>query len=218
MPDKNHPIANCCSPGCGKKLWAKNHPEKVKSLNVAKSKRYRERHPEKTKDYTKKLVESGKAAINTKEWAKKNPEKIKKIRERTYKKNKAKILARARAHKYKRRSILKKQIYYFGKKEQDYVKNRDEFSCAYCNQKLDDEKIQFDHIIPVKRKNGKRPGDNSILNLVVCCDACNRNKQNLEFVEWFKSDYCKAKKINSLTINPKVYRLIKQQKEQTEII
>jgi predicted nucleic acid-binding Zn ribbon protein len=75
LPDRNHPLAKCCSPRCRNKFWAKMNYEKNKKININKSKRYRERHPEKIKEYTKKLVLTGKANENAKRWRLNNLEK-----------------------------------------------------------------------------------------------------------------------------------------------
>ena len=49
MPDKNHPLTDCCSPRCRNKFWAKRNYEKSKKINIEKSKRYRQKYPEKIK-------------------------------------------------------------------------------------------------------------------------------------------------------------------------
>ena len=75
MPDKNHPLAECCSPKCRNKFWTKRNYEKSKKINIEKSKRYRQKYPEKIKEYTKKLILTGKANENAKRWRLNNLEK-----------------------------------------------------------------------------------------------------------------------------------------------
>lgn len=58
------------------------------------------------------------------------------------------------------------------------VFKRDSFACQYCGAKAPDVLLQVDHIKPVARG-----GDNSILNLVTSCAACNGGKGARELSE-----------------------------------
>jgi hypothetical protein len=49
--------------------------------------------------------------------------------------------------------------------------NRDNWSCQYCNKKLNWNNVTIDHVLP-KCKGGKTTWK----NCVVCCKICNRNK------------------------------------------
>jgi hypothetical protein len=53
------------------------------------------------------------------------------------------------------------------------VFKRDSFSCQYCGAKSPDVVLEVDHIKPVAEG-----GDNSILNLVTACRACNAGKSD----------------------------------------
>lgn len=51
------------------------------------------------------------------------------------------------------------------------VFKRDSFACQYCGQKAPDVVLNVDHIHPVASG-----GDNSIVNLITACKACNSGK------------------------------------------
>ena len=48
---------------------------------------------------------------------------------------------------------------------------RDQFLCQYCGLKVSVRNATLDHVIP--RSKG---GSNDFLNLVTCCETCNRHK------------------------------------------
>ena len=50
---------------------------------------------------------------------------------------------------------------------------RDKFRCQYCGQKKTGPELTLDHILP-----RSRGGDNSPLNIVTACIACNNRKAN----------------------------------------
>ena len=50
---------------------------------------------------------------------------------------------------------------------------RDKFRCQYCGEKKDVGKLTLDHILP-----RSRGGDNSPVNIVTACVACNNRKSN----------------------------------------
>lgn len=53
--------------------------------------------------------------------------------------------------------------------------------CLYCNNDLSNENATADHIIPIS--NG---GNNTQVNLIVCCSDCNSERGNTEFKEFLK--------------------------------
>lgn len=48
---------------------------------------------------------------------------------------------------------------------------RDQFSCQYCGIKVTTRNATLDHIVP-----RSRGGSSDFLNLVTCCERCNRQK------------------------------------------
>lgn len=55
------------------------------------------------------------------------------------------------------------------------VFKRDSFKCQYCGKSSPEVILHVDHIKPVSKG-----GDNSLINLVTACDACNLGKSNVE--------------------------------------
>jgi len=60
-----------------------------------------------------------------------------------------------------------------GNKVRFEVFKRDLFACQYCGASAPDVVLEVDHIHPVSKG-----GDNSLLNLVTSCEACNSGKSN----------------------------------------
>ena len=55
------------------------------------------------------------------------------------------------------------------------VFKRDKFTCQYCGKSAPEVVLHVDHIQPVSKG-----GDNSIMNLITACAACNGGKSNKE--------------------------------------
>jgi 5-methylcytosine-specific restriction endonuclease McrA len=70
------------------------------------------------------------------------------------------------------------------------VKNKETY-CIYCDNILTDENATADHIIPISKG-----GNNTQVNLIVCCKDCNNERGNLEFDRY-------------LTLKNKKYRKLK---------
>lgn len=226
MPDRNHPLAKCCSAKCRNKFWAKRNYEKSKKINLEKSKRYRLKYPEKIKEYTKRLVESGKANINAKRWRERNLDRAKELHKKQYWKHRDKVLDYAKRYRQteagkishraseKNRQFKEKSklIIDFSVTRiiQDKIRQRDNDLCVYCHKKPDE--ITFDHMIAQENK-----GSNSINNLVVACMSCNGSKRDMFLEEWLKSEYCKLNKITKESINPVVFELLNKQREQKRL-
>jgi CRISPR/Cas system Type II protein with McrA/HNH and RuvC-like nuclease domain len=58
----------------------------------------------------------------------------------------------------------------------DFVEKNKKARCVYCDAKLTFENATTDHIIPISEG-----GNNSQVNLVVCCADCNNERGNTEF-------------------------------------
>lgn len=65
-------------------------------------------------------------------------------------------------------SIKKQKDVYFSRQN---IYSRDNFSCQYCNSKLGQQELSFDHVVP--RSLG---GETSWENIVTACVPCNRKK------------------------------------------
>lgn len=56
------------------------------------------------------------------------------------------------------------------------VEELEDAKCIYCGVKLDSKNATTDHIIPISKY-----GNNSQVNLIVCCSDCNNERGDLEF-------------------------------------
>ena len=79
-----------------------------------------------------------------------------------------------------------------------FVKNRDK-SCVYCGVEFMESndsrksKHSWEHIVNDIRINGND-------NIALCCISCNASKGAKLIENWFRSEYCKRKKITSNTV------------------
>jgi 5-methylcytosine-specific restriction endonuclease McrA len=58
----------------------------------------------------------------------------------------------------------------------DFLNSHDDAKCLYCQTPLTYENATADHIVPIS--NG---GNNTQVNLIVCCKSCNGERGNIEF-------------------------------------
>lgn len=63
----------------------------------------------------------------------------------------------------------------------EFVSSNRNAKCIYCNTKLTPVNATTDHIIPIS--NG---GNNSQVNLIVCCERCNTERGNKSFYQFLK--------------------------------
>lgn len=76
-----------------------------------------------------------------------------------------------------------------------FIDTHKDSRCLYCNAKLSHDNATADHIIPIS--NG---GNNTQVNLIVCCDDCNSERGNIEFKEFLKRKNKNYKSIKNLYI------------------
>ena len=55
---------------------------------------------------------------------------------------------------------------------------RDEYTCQYCYQKKETNKLTYDHVIPKSKWNTKNGSPTCWANIVTACVECNRKKGN----------------------------------------
>jgi 5-methylcytosine-specific restriction endonuclease McrA len=72
----------------------------------------------------------------------------------------------------------------------EFLDENVEVNCIYCNINLDKENATADHIIPISKG-----GNNTKVNLVVCCKDCNNERGNSDFNDYLA---LKNKKYKSL--------------------
>jgi len=76
-----------------------------------------------------------------------------------------------------------------------FISERDDCTCIYCNIKLTDENATTDHIIPISKK-----GNNSQVNLIVCCNDCNGDRGTTKFEKYLKNKNKKYKRIRYIFV------------------
>jgi hypothetical protein len=74
----------------------------------------------------------------------------------------------------------------------DFVLRNKNAKCLYCESKLTIENATSDHIVTIS--NG---GNNTQVNLVVCCNECNNSRGDMNFNDfiYMKKPYLKGQKI-----------------------
>lgn len=72
----------------------------------------------------------------------------------------------------------------------NYVYKNRGCKCVYCEEELNYENATADHIIPIS--NG---GNNTQVNLLVCCSDCNNERGNMPFKDYLKYKNKKYKNI-----------------------
>lgn len=75
----------------------------------------------------------------------------------------------------------------------DFLDNHENSKCLYCEEALTYENATADHIIPISSG-----GNNTQVNLIVCCKRCNSERGNTKFVDYLI--YRNVKYINKLYI------------------
>jgi len=61
----------------------------------------------------------------------------------------------------------------------EFIEKNKKSNCIYCDVILNEANATADHIVPIS--DG---GNNSQVNLVVCCKDCNNERGNLDFTEF----------------------------------
>ena len=77
----------------------------------------------------------------------------------------------------------------------NFISTHPDPKCLYCRTKLTEANATTDHIIPISKR-----GNNSKMNLIVCCFDCNNQRGNLEFYEFLRSKNSKLAKIKHLFV------------------
>jgi 5-methylcytosine-specific restriction endonuclease McrA len=72
----------------------------------------------------------------------------------------------------------------------EYLKESYNPKCLYCSVKLTQYNATTDHIIPISKG-----GNNSKVNLVVCCIKCNNERGDMDFKKYLELK-TKKKSIN----------------------
>lgn len=73
---------------------------------------------------------------------------------------------------------VKRRVNGFAK---EFLQENKKSKCIYCGCNLDEKNATTDHIIPISEG-----GNNSQVNLIVCCFKCNNERGNLNFYDYLK--------------------------------
>lgn len=63
----------------------------------------------------------------------------------------------------------------------EFVDSNKNSKCIYCSSKLTLDNATTDHIVPISEG-----GNNSQVNLIVCCESCNTERGNADFTSYLK--------------------------------
>jgi len=74
----------------------------------------------------------------------------------------------------------------------EFVDQNKDSNCIYCGKTLSPNNATADHIIPISKG-----GNNSQINLVVCCSDCNNERGNIDFSSFLKIKNPKFKNIKN---------------------
>lgn len=159
---------------CGKqyqKQWRQDNPEYFKE--------YQKEHKQELKEYDKQRYQDNKEKIK---------EQVKQYRDNN---PHVGLNSRNRQRSNKPSNITLEQyndiINYFP-------------TCAYCGKEMNDIHNSIDcrtieHLIPLSRPEGT----NDIWNLVSCCMLCNSDKQDIDFITWYKQkDFYSDERLNKI--------------------
>jgi hypothetical protein len=72
----------------------------------------------------------------------------------------------------------------------EFVKKNRNSTCLYCGNKLTMKNATADHIIPISKG-----GNNSQVNMIVCCKSCNEERGNIKFEKYLAYKNSKYKNI-----------------------
>jgi 5-methylcytosine-specific restriction endonuclease McrA len=77
----------------------------------------------------------------------------------------------------------------------EFIEQNKEARCIYCEKELNNDNATADHIVPIS--DG---GNNSQVNLIVCCKDCNGERGNLDFKYYLSNKNKKYKNIKHIII------------------
>lgn len=101
----------------------------------------------------------------------------------------------------------------YGLSEQDEreIRARDK-ACVYCGVVMK----QYPHAMAasgatIEHFNNDGPLDKK-WNAAICCRRCNSSKRDMKLSAWFKTPYCRKKKINGETVSKPVREYMRLEK------
>lgn len=98
----------------------------------------------------------------------------------------------------------------FGYEVREYLLEKFQWTCAYCEGASKDHILEVDHVIPKNPKIGSK-GTNQINNLVIACHTCNDAKGNIQPQNWLEELQKSPKKVDRIRIQ-NLPKILKQSK------
>ena len=168
---KNRERSNASARASMKK-WRDTHPPEAKQRDRENPWKKSEECREKMRQCSRDFYLRNKAMVNerAKDWIKAHPEY------RRVANNARRTAELAAGGSYTRQDILRLYKAQNGR-------------CAACGAAFPDtgkHRYHVDHIIPLKPRNGGKPGSSNPENLQLLCRSCNSSKSNLHPDEWAK--------------------------------
>lgn len=101
--------------------------------------------------------------------------------------------------------------YGISRQDEREIRARDK-TCVYCHISLK----RYSHAkrlsgATIEHFNNDGPFDKKF-NVAVCCRGCNASKGTKTLSAWFKTPYCREKKINEETVSKPVKEYLRRQK------
>jgi hypothetical protein len=77
----------------------------------------------------------------------------------------------------------------------EFLDEKKNARCIYCNRKLNIQNATMDHIVPISKG-----GNNCQVNLITCCFVCNNERGDIEFTKYLKLKNEKYRNVKEIFI------------------
>ncbi len=98
--------------------------------------------------------------------------------------------------------------YGISEKDEQEIRARDK-TCVYCRKLM--KKSRGSVGATIEHFNNDGPF-NEKFNVAICCRGCNSSKGTMRLSVWFKTSYCRKKKINEKTVSKPVKEYMRWEK------
>lgn len=156
--------------------WRLAHPDKVSAQNVIANAKRRAAYPRRRQEIQEKI----------RKWRAENPHKIREYNQRSYYKNRDKIIHSAARSQDKRRAIkigAPLGDVYVIERWQKSIRSMKWVRCHWCGTKVNGKRVHFDHVRPLSKG-----GAHSIENICASCPDCNYHKSARLIADWIVGD------------------------------
>ncbi len=107
----------------------------------------------------------------------------------------------------------------FGYEVKEYLLEKFNHLCAYCEGFSKDPVLNVDHVVPRNPKSGPT-GTDRISNLAIACRTCNEEKGNLQLEEWLGRLHKSSHKLDQIRAKrlPQVLNLLKKPLKDASVV